>query len=73
MLSPSQLDALISLLDDSDWEVKQHVRQKLVGLGAAVIPVLEQKWEGDRDDRTITGLQSGQHLRVGLYPEGYCT
>ncbi len=45
MLSPSQLDALISLLDDSDWEVKQHVREKLVGLGAAVIPVLEQKWE----------------------------
>ena len=45
MLSPAQLDALISLLDDSDWEVKQHVRQKLVGLGAAVIPVLEQKWE----------------------------
>ena len=45
MLSPSQLDALISLLDDSGWEVKQHVRQKLVGLGAAVIPVLEQKWE----------------------------
>lgn len=45
MLSPAQLDALISLLDDSDWEVKQHVREKLVGLGAAVIPVLEQKWE----------------------------
>ena len=45
MLSPSQLDALISLLDDSDWEVKQHVREKLIGLGAAVIPVLEQKWE----------------------------
>ena len=45
MLSPSQLHALISLLDDSDWEVKQHVREKLIGLGAAVIPVLEQKWE----------------------------
>ena len=45
MLSLSQLDALISLLDDSDWEVKQHVREKLVGLGAAVIPILEQKWE----------------------------
>ena len=45
MLSPSQLDALISLLDVSDWEVKQHVREKLIGLGAAVIPVLEQKWE----------------------------
>ena len=45
MLSPAQLDALISLLDDSDWEVKQHVREKLFDLGAAVIPVLEQKWE----------------------------
>lgn len=45
MFSPSQLDALISLLDDSDWEVKKHVREKLIGLGAAVIPVLEQKWE----------------------------
>jgi regulator of sirC expression with transglutaminase-like and TPR domain len=45
MLSPAQLDALISLLDDSDWEVKQHVREKLIDLGAAVIPVLEQKWE----------------------------
>jgi regulator of sirC expression with transglutaminase-like and TPR domain len=45
MLSPTQLDALISLLDDSDWEVKQHVREKLIDLGAAVIPVLEQKWE----------------------------
>ena len=45
MLSPAQLDALISLLDDSDWEIKQHVREKLLDLGAAVIPVLEQKWE----------------------------
>lgn len=45
MISPTQLDALISLLDDSDWEVKQHVREKLVELGVAVIPILEQKWE----------------------------
>lgn len=45
MLSPAQLDALISLLDDSDWEVKRHVREKLISMGAAVIPVLEQKWE----------------------------
>jgi regulator of sirC expression with transglutaminase-like and TPR domain len=45
MLSPAQLDALISLLDDSDWEVKRHVREKLISMGATVIPVLEQKWE----------------------------
>lgn len=44
-LSPSQLEALISLLDDPDWEVKNHVREQLIALGVEVIPLLEQKWE----------------------------
>lgn len=48
-LSSSQLDALISLLDDPDVEVKNHVRDKLLSLGAEVIPVLEQKWENSFD------------------------
>ncbi len=48
-LSSSQLDALISLLDDPDVEVKNHVRDKILSLGAEVIPVLEQKWENSFD------------------------
>jgi regulator of sirC expression with transglutaminase-like and TPR domain len=44
-LSPSQLDALVSLLDDPDLEVKNHVRDKIISLGAEIIPFLEQKWE----------------------------
>ncbi|OOG78091.1 transglutaminase family protein [Algoriphagus sp. A40] len=44
-LTPAQLDALVSLLDDPDYEVKNHVRDKIISLGAEVIPFLEQKWE----------------------------
>ena len=43
-LSPSQLDALITLLEDPDVEVKNHVRDKILSLGAEVIPVLEEKF-----------------------------
>lgn len=44
-LTPGQLDALVSLLDDPDLEVKNHVRDKITSLGAEIIPFLEQKWE----------------------------
>ncbi len=37
--------ALISLLDDSDVEVVQHVREKIVSLGEDIIPLLEREWE----------------------------
>lgn len=44
-LSPNQLDALVSLLEDPDREVKTHVRSRIISLGAEIIPFLEQKWE----------------------------
>jgi regulator of sirC expression with transglutaminase-like and TPR domain len=44
-LTPAQLDALVSLLDDPDLEVKGHVRERIISLGADIIPFLEQKWE----------------------------
>lgn len=44
-LNPAQLDALVSLLDDPDVEVKNHVRDKIISLGAEIIPFLELKWE----------------------------
>lgn len=44
-LTPAQLDALVSLLDDPDLEVKSHVRDRIISLGAEIIPFLEQKWE----------------------------
>ncbi|MBN7812490.1 hypothetical protein J0A68_16165 [Algoriphagus sp. H41] len=44
-LTPAQLDALVSLLDDPDVEVKSHVRDRIISLGAEIIPFLEEKWE----------------------------
>lgn len=44
-LTDSELNALVSLLDDTDWEVKSHVKDRLVSIGQEVIPFLEKKWE----------------------------
>jgi regulator of sirC expression with transglutaminase-like and TPR domain len=44
-LSENELHALISLLDDTDREVKNHVIDKLLSIGHPVIPFLEKKWE----------------------------
>ena len=44
-LSENELHALVSLLDDSDREVKNHVRDRIISLGHEVIPFLEKKWE----------------------------
>ncbi len=45
MLNENELHALVSLLDDTDWEVKNHVIDKLISIGHPVIPFLEKKWE----------------------------
>jgi regulator of sirC expression with transglutaminase-like and TPR domain len=39
-----ELKALIKLLDDSDPEILDHIRKKLISLGAEAIPVLEAEW-----------------------------
>lgn len=44
-LTPGELNALVSLLDDSDHEVRMHVRDRIISLGNEIIPFLEKKWE----------------------------
>lgn len=44
-LTDKELTALISLLDDSDQEIKEHVKDKIISLGNDIIPLLENKWE----------------------------
>ncbi|MFC3417753.1 transglutaminase-like domain-containing protein [Algoriphagus hitonicola] len=44
-LNPNELNALVSLLDDTDAEVRNHVRDKIFSLGTEIIPFLEEKWE----------------------------
>lgn len=44
-LTPAELNALVSLLDDSDREVRMHVRDRIISMGNDIIPFLEKKWE----------------------------
>ena len=44
-LSNNELKALVSLLDDDDGEVVQHVETKIMSLGTHIIPYLEFEWE----------------------------
>lgn len=39
-----ELSALVSLLEDDDREVANHVESKLLSLGTKVIPFLEKEW-----------------------------
>lgn len=45
-MNDSALKALISLLDDDDQEVVEHVEQQIRQLGGQMIPLLETEWEG---------------------------
>lgn len=44
-LNEKELKALVSLLDDEDFEVIKHVEGKIISIGNEVIPFLEKEWE----------------------------
>lgn len=46
-MKKNELKALISLLDDTDHEVINHVESKIVSLGDQIIPMLEKEWENN--------------------------
>ena len=44
-MKESEIKALITLLDDDDIEVTQHVERQLRKIGGPIIPLLEQLWQ----------------------------
>ncbi|HET7818190.1 MAG TPA: hypothetical protein VFL70_02680 [Bacteroidia bacterium] len=52
-----ELNALLSLLDDPDKNVYQHVREKLLSIGNEAIPALENVWENSFDVTMQTRLK----------------
>lgn len=48
-MDQKELNALISLLDDPDEEIYNHIRERLLSLGYEVIPALEDAWEQSFD------------------------
>ncbi|WP_317048732.1 transglutaminase-like domain-containing protein [Reichenbachiella versicolor] len=43
-IRPSQLKAMVSLLEDDDHEIVSNVENKLRSLGTSIIPQLEKEW-----------------------------
>ncbi len=63
-LNNKELKALVSLLDDDDREVVQHVEDRIMALGTYIIPYLEFEWENSfnpivqkRIEELVHGLQ----------------
>lgn len=44
-MNQNKIKALVSLLDDEDHEVIQHIQQKIISMGDVLIPFLETAWE----------------------------
>ncbi len=61
-LSEKELKALVYLLGDTDDEVVQHVEEKIISLGEAVIPILEQEWEQSFDPVSQKRIEDLIHM-----------
>ncbi|MBK9733351.1 MAG: transglutaminase family protein [Chitinophagaceae bacterium] len=61
-LKENELSALINLLDDPDEEVYRHVTDRLITLGTAIIPSLEEAWEKTFDPNLHYRLEELIHL-----------
>jgi len=48
-LENKELEALVSLLDDEDTNIVNHVEEKIISLGEPIIPFLERAWEKSMD------------------------
>jgi regulator of sirC expression with transglutaminase-like and TPR domain len=46
-METKEFKALVSLLDDEDDQIVNHVQQKILSLGTSIIPHLEQEWESN--------------------------
>lgn len=46
-MKDKELKALISLLDDDDTDILNHVEKKIISLGDTIIPFLETEWENN--------------------------
>lgn len=46
-MKDTEIKALVSLLDDEDTQIISQIEEKILSLGTAIIPFLEQEWESN--------------------------
>lgn len=61
MMEEKELKALVSLLDDDDHQIVSHVEEKILSLGASIIPYLEQEWESNFNPKVQTRIEELIH------------
>lgn len=61
-LSENEIKALIQLLDDTDDEVYNHIKHRIITLGENVIPQLEEVWETSFNHLVQTRIEDIIHL-----------
>ena len=61
-MNKKELKALVTLLDDDDSEVKNHVEQKIISLGTQTIPFLEQEWENSFNPEVQRRIEDMIHI-----------
>jgi regulator of sirC expression with transglutaminase-like and TPR domain len=60
-MNDNELKALVSLLDDDDDQIVDHVEQKIRSLGTEAIPFLEQAWETILNPKVQTRIEELIH------------
>lgn len=61
-MKDSELQALISLLDDEDSEIISHVESKIISMGESMIPILEAEWESNINPVVQTRIEDLIHV-----------
>lgn len=46
-MKEAELKALVSLLDDDDFNIVDEIERKIISIGSPIIPYLEQEWENN--------------------------
>ncbi|PIY07550.1 MAG: hypothetical protein COZ18_16920 [Flexibacter sp. CG_4_10_14_3_um_filter_32_15] len=69
-MTKKELKALISLLEDDDSQVLEHVESKILSIGKPIIPLLEDSWTGSFNPKLQSRIEDILHtLQFGLLKE----
>ncbi len=61
-MDDKEIKALVALLDDDDQEILDHVEEKIMSYGDAIIPFLEQEWENNFNPGVQKRIEDLIHL-----------
>src|SRR5688500_7925404 len=60
-METKEFKALVSLLDDEDDQIVNHVQEKILSLGTSIIPHLDQEWESNFNSKVQRKIEDLIH------------